>query len=207
LKDWLKGRPPEKRCEPFWWHDLKWNNPLAPVVGVSWFEAEAYCNWLTEQFKVSGSKFQVWRNNQLETLNIEPANITFRLPTGEEWERAARHTDGRAYPWGNTFDRNRLSCEEFWKPEGTWHKIGSTTVVGQFPEGNSPAGTSDQSGNVWEWTNSWYEDKKVNRVVRGGSWDGSSVTARCAVRYRNVPDLFLDNIGFRVCSPGSIPAS
>ena len=64
---------------------MKWNNPLAPVVGVSWFEAEAYCNWLSEEL-----------------------GRPIRLPTEEEWERAARHTDGREYPWGKEFDRNRL---------------------------------------------------------------------------------------------------
>jgi len=94
-EDWEKNvltqRPREKRHEPFYWHDMKWNNPLSPVVGVSWFEAEAYCNWLTKE---SGKPI--------------------RLPTEGEWERAARHTDGRAYPWGQAFDRNRLNSAEFW---------------------------------------------------------------------------------------------
>jgi formylglycine-generating enzyme required for sulfatase activity len=87
----LEKRPVEKRHEPFFWHDLKWNNPLAPVVGVSWFEAEAYCNWLAKE---SGKPM--------------------RLPTEEEWERVARHTDGREYPWGDAFDRNRLNSAEWW---------------------------------------------------------------------------------------------
>ena len=194
LKDWLKGRPPEKRGEPFYWHNLKWNNPLAPVVGVSWFEAEAYCNWLSKEL-----------------------GKPIRLPTEEEWERAARHTDGREYPWGNTFDRNRLSCAEFWagKDDLDWSKwyqekgyeVGTTTVVGQFLEGYSQAGISDLAGNVWDWTGSWYEDQKVNRVLRGGSWTGNSYGARCATRIRLVPGNFDSSVGFRLCSPGSIPAS
>ena len=70
---------------------MEWNNPLAPVVGVSWFEAEAYCNWLAKEL-----------------------GKPIRLPTEEEWERAARHTDGREFPWGEKFDRNRLNSAEFW---------------------------------------------------------------------------------------------
>jgi len=217
LKDWLKARPPEKRNEPFWWHAQKWNNPLAPVVGVCWFEAEAYCNWRTEEFKVQSSGLPVWRNNQLETLNLEPAAVRLRLPTEEEWERAARHTDGREYPWGNRFDRWRLNSAEFWGDRddldwskwlhGKGYEQASTTVVGQFPEGNSQAGVSDLSGNVWEWTASWYEDEKVNRVVRGGSWYDNRLAARCGFRGRLVPVYFYDTLGFRLCSPSSIPAS
>ncbi|MBI5305495.1 MAG: SUMF1/EgtB/PvdO family nonheme iron enzyme [Chloroflexi bacterium] len=193
LKDWLAKRPAEQRCEPFWWHDIKWNNPLAPVVGVSWFEAEAYCNWLSKEL-----------------------GKPVRLPTEEEWERAARHVDGRAYPWGDRFDHNRLSAAEFWagKDNLDWNKwyeakgyeVATTTVVGQFPEGNSQPGISDLSGNVWEWTGSWYEDKKENRVVRGGSWNNGASDARCAFRLRGVPVLFYGSFGFRLCSPGSIPA-
>ena len=98
---------------------MKWNNPLAPVVGVSWFEAEAYCNWLSKEL-----------------------GKPIRLPTEEEWERAARHTDGREYPWGEEFDRNRLNSAEFWggKNDLDWnqwfedkgYEVASTTIVGQF---------------------------------------------------------------------------
>jgi formylglycine-generating enzyme required for sulfatase activity/energy-coupling factor transporter ATP-binding protein EcfA2 len=163
--DWekrrLADRPKEKRHEPFFWHDLKWNNPLAPVVGVSWFEAEAYCNWLSKEL-----------------------GKPIRLPADEEWERAARHTDGREYPWGEKFDRNCLNSAEFWggKDDLDWNKwldskgyeVASTTIVGQFEAGNSMAGASDMSGNVWEWTNSWYDAKRVYRSVRGGSWEVQS---------------------------------
>ena len=137
-------RPPEKRQEPFFWHDLKWNNPLAPVVGVSWFEAEAYCNWLSREL-----------------------GKPVRLPTEEEWERAARQTDGREYPWGNEFDRNRLNVSEWWAVDDDmtdldkWRKwreadgqAALTTIVGHLAEGNSQSGICDLSGNVWEWTSS-----------------------------------------------------
>ncbi len=216
LKDWMSKRPTEKRCEPFYWHDMKWNNPLAPVVGVSWFEAQAYCNWLTKQFQISGFGLPIWRNGQLETVNVKPETLCFRLPTEEEWERAARHTDGREYPWGNQFDYTCMNSTEFWasKNDLDWRKrlgskegdSASTTVVGQFPDGDSIAGTSDQSGNVCEWTDSWYEKEKVNRVLRGGSWADVRTDARCAYRYWVVAGDFNTYVGFRLCSPGSIPA-
>jgi formylglycine-generating enzyme required for sulfatase activity len=197
-QDWLSRRPPEKRDEPFFWHDVKLNNPLAPVVGVSWFEAEAYCTWLAGELG-------------------QPV----RLPTEEEWERAARHTDGREYPWGDTFDRKRLNCAEFWSvveedlsDTGRWlewlesdsYKVASTTAVGQFSDGNAWSGLSDMAGNVWEWTGSWYDAEQVYRAVRGGSWGRGRRLARCAYRGRGVPGGFGSDVGFRVVSPGSISA-
>jgi formylglycine-generating enzyme required for sulfatase activity len=193
-QDWLKGRPAEKRGEPFFWHDQKWNNPLAPVVGVSWFEAEAYANWRSQQ------------------LGRE-----VRLPTEQEWERAARGVTGREYAWGVEFDRNRLNCAEFWAGKDDlseyedwekWFKSdsfkqASTTIIGQFSEENTPEEICDLSGNVWEWTNSWDEDQQVNRVLRGGSWDGGRRYARCAYRFRLVPVNFNLNVGVRLFSPGS----
>jgi formylglycine-generating enzyme required for sulfatase activity/energy-coupling factor transporter ATP-binding protein EcfA2 len=189
LKDWLKGRPAEKRNEPFFWHDSRWNNPLAPVVGVSWFETEAYCNWLS---KMKGKRY--------------------RLPTEQEWERAARGIDGREYPWGNEFDHTRLNCAEDWAGKddldlGKWYEQkgyenASTTIIGQFPEGEGPEHIQEMSGNVWEWTNSWFEEQQVNREVRGGSWDLNRNVARCAVRSWVEPEVFNYNLGFRlVLSP------
>jgi formylglycine-generating enzyme required for sulfatase activity/energy-coupling factor transporter ATP-binding protein EcfA2 len=189
-EDWLAKRPPEKRSEPYSWHDMKRNNPLAPVVGVCWFEAEAYCNWLAHEL-----------------------GKPIRLPTEEEWERAARHTDGREYPWGETFDRNRLNSAEFWggKNDLDWrqwvddkgYEAASMTIVGQFPDGNSIAGVSDLSGNVWEWTNSWYNEEQLRRTVRGGSWYDARYSVRCASHPGFVPDGFGSNHGFRVASPSS----
>ena len=192
-KRWLAERPPEERNEPFYWHDARLNNPLAPVVGVSWFEAQAYANWLAQE-----------------------VGRPVRLPTEEEWERAARHTDGREYPWGDRFERQRLNCAEFWggQDDLDWDKwfggqgpeSASTTLVGQFPGGDSVAGVSDMGGNVWEWTASWYDAKGVYRVLRGGAWFGDRTWARCAYRSRIVPDNFYSNMGLRVVFPGSISA-
>jgi formylglycine-generating enzyme required for sulfatase activity len=194
-RDWLAGRPAEKRGEPFFWHDSTWNNPLAPVVGVSWFEAVAYCKWLTRE-----------------------KGRLFRLPTEDEWEWAARGDQGREFPWGKDFDRLKLNCAEFWSGAEDlsdyeeWKKwfgsdsfkAASTTLVGQFAQGNTPVGASDLSGNVWEWTASWFDEKSVERVLRGGAWYYNRRSARCACRGRLIPDYFDSSVGFRVVSPGSI---
>lgn len=177
-KGYLSLRPTDQRNEPFWWRDLKYNNPLTPVVGVTWFEAKAYCNWSSRKL-----------------------SKPIRLPTEKEWERAARHIDGREYPWGDDFDRGRLNSKDWWskQDERTW----TTTMIGQFPEGNSAAGVSDMSGNVWEWTSSWYDTSLTYRSVRGSSWDYLRNSARCAYRDKFVPATFYFNGGFRVVSSGS----
>ena len=140
------------------------------------------------------------------------------MPTEEEWERAARHTDGREYPWGDTFDRNRLNCAELWgrRNDFDWdkwfqdkgHELASTTIVGQFPDGDSECGASDMSGNVWEWTDSWDDRERVYQALRGGCWFYTLLkNAHCASREPDVPDTFTYFIGFRVVSPGSISGS
>ena len=189
VKRWLEKRPVEKRSEPYYWHDEKWKNPLAPVVGVTWFESEAYANWLAKRL-----------------------GRPVRLPTEQEWEHAARGAQGREYAWGDVFTGHNLNCAEFWGQDDNldWNKwlvdkgyeMASTTLVGQFPAGNTPEGMSDISGNVWEWTASWYEKTQVNRVLRGGSWDSDRRDARCAGRDWLAPVDFVSSAGFRVLSPG-----
>ena len=179
----------ENWTQPRFWDDDKWNDPAQPVVGVSWYEAVAYCSWLSAKTK-----------------------RTYRLPTEAEWEKAARGTDGRRYPWGNTWDA--VHCNN--KESGP----GKTTPVSQYPEGDSPYGVSEMVGQVWEWCNSKYggtdsqpkfgypykpdkerEDLEGDdtRILRGGSWydDGPAGRCRCGYRGRFNPGLRYLIRGFR----------
>lgn len=171
-------REPEHYSSPF---DL----PNHPRVRVTWYEAVAYCDWLTE---VKGT--------------------VHRLPSELEWERAARGTDGRDYPWGPEFDAGRGNFLET--------GLGVTSAVGLFPSGESPAdsnglGILDGSGNVWEWCSTKGRDGYTEtadddlegsavRVLRGGSFAYFDFSARCAYRFRNDPVGF-DFVGFRVVAP------
>ena len=95
-----------------------------------------------------------------------------RLPAFEEWERAARGSDGRLFPWGSEIDKPRCNTSEL--------GAGGTTPVGAFPEGVSPFGCYDMVGNVWEWTSTWYDDEQHFRVVRGGAWFYTHDLSTCA---------------------------
>jgi formylglycine-generating enzyme required for sulfatase activity len=137
-----------------------------PVVLVSYDDAKAFCKWRTEK-----------------------EGRTVLLPTELEWEKAARGEDGREYPWGNEFDKEKCNTEE--------SGIGRTTRVTRYPQGRSPYDVHDMAGNVWEWTGSFYDDAKDSYVLRGGSWDNYRFSARCADRSRYAPTNRLLKIGFR----------
>ena len=178
------------RDRPAFWTDEKFKGPSQPVVGVNWYEANAYCGWLTEQMRHVASTSQA-------------PGTCVRLPTEAEWERAARLGRGWVYPWGNRWVAGRAN---------TWEgHVLRPHPVGAYPDGATLEGLHDLSGSVWEWTTSLYQpypyrtDDGRNdpeaaglRVVRGGSWHDYQRNARCAVRRRNVPVFFPGVIGFRV---------
>ncbi len=123
-----------------------------------------------------------------------------RLPTEMEWEKAARGTEGNIYPWGNSFDASLCNSRE--------SDIGETTVVDRFPEGATPYGALDMSGNVWEWTADWYDAYRGSvyeldrygttyRVLRGGSWYDGANAVRTTSRNSAKPGFAFSTIGFR----------
>ncbi len=152
----------EKQVDsPEYWNNPKWTKADHPVVGVSYYEAEAYAFWAGK-----------------------------RLPTEQEWERAARGTDGREYPWGNDFDTTKCNSTE--------SGIGATTPVTTYPKGISPSGCFDMAGNVDEWCASWYDQFACRRVVRGGSWSTIPVDLRASLRYGGTTGLRDSALGFRL---------
>ena len=172
--------------------DNNWNAPRCldasdfnaddqPVVCVSWYEAEAYTRWLSEK---TGERY--------------------RLPTEAEWEKAARGTDGRTYPWGNNPPDGTLLNYN----ENTW----GASPAGSYPAGASPYGALDMAGNAWEWVNDWYDRNYYSvspgsnpqgpatgeyRVLRGGSWYFDDDYVRSANRYNDGPDDWDYGSGFR----------
>ena len=184
-----------------------YNLPNHPVVGVSWYETLAFCRWLEEQLHAVDYELQVCHNGRLKARDMEPEVLQVRLPSEAEWEKAARSTDGRRYPWGYEPDPNRAN---YWDAG-----IEVTSPVGIFPAGASPYGIEDLSGNVWEWTRTlWkrypYDPMNVRedlgaarrRVLRGGAFDNGARRVRCTCRGQNYPDGYDNVTGFRlVISP------
>jgi len=177
--------------------DERFNNPSQPVVGVTWFEACAYCNWLDEQIRAADTPLEA-----LGTPLLDEDHVV-RLPTEAEWEAAARAPHAWVYPWGDRWDPNRANTYE-------GHVL-RTTPVGMYSQGTTPAGAHDLSGNVLEWTQSLYRPYPTRskdgrnepsasgaRMLRGGSWYHSKDLARSAFRYRKIPDFWCGFVGFRV---------
>jgi len=209
---------------PLFWDNRKLTHPNRPVVGVSWYEASAYCTWLTHVLRAAGRL---------------GADEEIRLPNEPEWEKAARGGSsplrpalsgvlslskdgvegaggiegGRIYPWKGKWDP--AMCNSL---EG---RVLLPAPVGVYPEGASPCGALDMAGNVWQWTRSLWgpdvetprfgypydpEDDRENaessdlRVLRGGSWSDLRWGVRCAYRGRSDPDLRVSDCGLAGCS-------
>lgn len=154
-----------------------------PVIFVNWEMAQTYCAW-------RGA----------------------RLPTEAEWEKAARGTDKRLYPWGNEISETRANYDQ---------NVGDTLAVGRYPGGKSVYGTYDMAGNVWEWVADWYRENTyvahgenaVNpqgpssgqeKVLRGGSFYYRDYYVRSANRGRSSPESVGSGFGFR-CALGVEP--
>jgi formylglycine-generating enzyme required for sulfatase activity len=184
---------------PEWWRELSadvehksqprlpaFKHANHPAHNVSWYDAIAFCKWLS---------FKLQRE--------------ISLPSEQQWEKAARGADGRAYPWGG--DKYQ---EGFANVNETTNKVGrnylqETSTVGMYPHGRSRYGILDMCGNVWEWCMNVYDDTSrtqlsgsASRVLRGGSWGYYESSARCANRSRGNPDSWGRSGGFRlVCRP------
>ncbi|MGD8519212.1 MAG: SUMF1/EgtB/PvdO family nonheme iron enzyme [Anaerolineae bacterium] len=185
-----------------WQHPLGPSSSIAeleehPVVQVCWHDALAFCKWCNR-----------------ERANHLPQGYEFRLPSEAEWEKAARGTDGRRWPWGNDFDA--ALCNS--KAGG---KLCTTTVGTHSPQADSIYGAADMSGNVWEWTLTLWgndrdkpdfvypyvskdgrEDLRASdgyfRIIRGGSFKDDMRGVRSACRDLDPPFYSLNNLGFRV---------
>lgn len=183
MKEWLDQR--KQRDKPFFWDIQPWNLPNRPVVGVTWFEAVAYCHWLSGE---TGVKYQ--------------------LPTEAEWEYAARDPSSWEWPWGDTFDPARAntaeSALEQTSPVGLFPD-GKTWCEAQDMIGNVWEWCRSLHKPYPYQADDGREDPYASgsRGLRGGSWSYGKRYARCACRNGVDPGHFDGSIGFRmVAAPG-----
>jgi formylglycine-generating enzyme required for sulfatase activity len=199
-----------KIAQPAFWKDAKFNQPDQPVVGVSWYEAVAYCNWLSRQEGLTPAYDGSGRADLYAS--------GYRLPTEAEWEYAAAkgapEQAERIYPWGDVWDARNAVCRV-----APAKAVNTAAVGSKSPQGDTPQGLADMSGNVWQWcgdnaqgdeeiTGSPGLDRYCFRsdspaeqmVLRGGSWVNTFQTGfRSAFRSFSDPPVNRYKVsGFRI---------
>ena len=166
-------------------NEEKLNGEHQPVVGVSWYAARAYCLWLSM---------------------LEGGRTLYSLPSEIEWEwaaggcRSGAVQNVRRWPWPE--DEGELS----FRLANYGNKIGATTVVGSYPDGRTPEGLHDMLGNIWEWMDNWFDEKKQFHAIRGGSWYSDADALHCSSQYGYDPWLSRSyRVGFRVVRSSPFP--
>lgn len=177
--------------------------PNHPVVYVTWRDALAYCQWLTEKLKSAAQGYRSGDEAQEKFWRgIQSGKYVVTLPSEAEWEKAARGADGRLFSWEGESDVEKANFNM---------NIGGTSAVGCFPLGKSPYDLYDTTGNVWEWTRSEFkeypfdpqaklekvDDNNILRVLRGGAFGNVDGLVRCACRSRGDPRDRGSDVGFR----------
>ncbi|MDW8214100.1 MAG: SUMF1/EgtB/PvdO family nonheme iron enzyme [Roseiflexaceae bacterium] len=208
-----------QRTQPWLWDEPQYTGANQPVIGVSWYEAMAFCAWLQEWVQRVGAQRaapdEMQRAARGETQRAAPRPVAlpegyaFRLPTEAEWEVAAAYDSNgrrRTYPWGDD------------KPTPERAFYDQPLPVGPEPVGSRPAGAAacsalDMAGDVWEVTASQWDAYPVGSAQRiedvapgdgkvpwrGGSWWSSSTYVRCGARVRLRPGDFMGDLdGFRI---------
>lgn len=193
---WRSGQ-----TEPRLWHDPVYGRGNQPVVGVTWFEAQAFAHWFG---------LQLAGKQHLVPTFLRGRSIDVSLPLVAEWEYAARYPDGRRYPWGNKYVAASANIDETFEADAVGpYFLQRPSAVGIYEAGKSHLGIYDLAGNVWEWCASrWrpgYEFPEVSemstidhRAVRGGSWYNSAIYAVAACNDCHDADLGVEDVGFRL---------
>ena len=173
-----------------------------PRENVSWYDAVAFCRWMTAKTKDKPA---------LLPAGLSGGGWQISLPTEWQWEKAARGADEREYPWGNGYKSGYANVDEVERGVGPYY-LRQTTAVGMYPQGASPDGVLDMSGNVWEWCLNEYSDPEninlagnASRVLRGGWWSHTYDGARAAYRFAYTPDNRRHK--WRVSGCGGCPCS
>lgn len=195
--EWQKNLPSYRTREtsglffPEYWRDPRFGvtRKGVPVVGVSWYEANAYCRWVARHW----GELEEGRGNPA----LKPTML--RLPTDEEWTLAAGgETPEKRYPWDKAGETTRDEKVILARANVSESGISRTTPVGMYPLGVSSTGVCDMGGNVWEWQANFRSGTSGSLALRGGSWYFVTVYARVSARIASSPNLSNNNIGFRV---------